>query len=89
MQTKLNRRSYLLGLGTALVATACVSTRDEPGVDRPVNAKPVASSSAAPMAVTYTCPMHPEIAKSAPGRCPICGMDLVKKENAKPEGSAR
>lgn len=28
----------------------------------------------------YTCPMHPEIIKDAPGSCPICGMDLVKKE---------
>ncbi|WP_069660353.1 efflux RND transporter periplasmic adaptor subunit [Arcticibacter eurypsychrophilus] len=26
----------------------------------------------------YTCPMHPQIIKEAPGLCPICGMDLVK-----------
>ena len=26
----------------------------------------------------YTCPMHPEIIRDAPGSCPICGMDLVK-----------
>ena len=25
----------------------------------------------------YTCPMHPEIIKDAPGACPVCGMDLV------------
>jgi Cu(I)/Ag(I) efflux system membrane fusion protein len=30
--------------------------------------------------VLYTCPMHPEIIRNAPGACPICGMDLVKKE---------
>ncbi|MDD2857205.1 MAG: copper-translocating P-type ATPase [Candidatus Nanopelagicales bacterium] len=24
----------------------------------------------------YTCPMHPEIIRDAPGRCPICGMHL-------------
>jgi Cu(I)/Ag(I) efflux system membrane fusion protein len=29
----------------------------------------------------YTCPMHPEIIRNAPGSCPICGMDLVKKES--------
>lgn len=29
--------------------------------------------------VLYTCPMHPQIIKNAPGQCPICGMDLVKK----------
>lgn len=28
---------------------------------------------------TYTCPMHPEIIRDAPGQCPICGMDLVEK----------
>ena len=28
----------------------------------------------------YTCPMHPEILRKAPGTCPVCGMDLVKKE---------
>lgn len=26
---------------------------------------------------TYTCPMHPEVVMSDPGRCAICGMDLV------------
>lgn len=25
----------------------------------------------------YTCPMHPQIIKDAPGSCPVCGMDLV------------
>ncbi|MCA9321954.1 MAG: heavy metal translocating P-type ATPase, partial [Planctomycetes bacterium] len=25
---------------------------------------------------TYTCPMHPEVVKQAPGPCPICGMAL-------------
>jgi membrane fusion protein, copper/silver efflux system len=30
--------------------------------------------------IVYTCPMHPEIIRNTPGSCPICGMDLVKKE---------
>ena len=25
----------------------------------------------------YTCPMHPQIVRDAPGDCPICGMSLV------------
>jgi membrane fusion protein, copper/silver efflux system len=33
----------------------------------------------------YTCPMHPQIIRHEPGNCPICGMPLVKKENAKRE----
>jgi len=31
---------------------------------------------AAAEAVEYTCPMHPEIVRPAPGSCPICGMAL-------------
>jgi Cu(I)/Ag(I) efflux system membrane fusion protein len=33
----------------------------------------------------YTCPMHPQIIRHEPGNCPICGMKLVKKENANRE----
>jgi len=29
--------------------------------------------------VYYTCPMHPEIHSLKPGKCPKCGMELVKK----------
>ena len=28
----------------------------------------------------YTCSMHPQIMQNNPGRCPICGMDLIKAE---------
>lgn len=30
----------------------------------------------AAVAAQYTCPMHPEIVRDAPGACPICGMAL-------------
>jgi len=30
----------------------------------------------APEGTQYTCPMHPEIVRDAPGDCPICGMAL-------------
>jgi Heavy metal binding domain len=49
---------------------------------------PQAHDQAAPMAGTYTCPMHPQVVRNAPGQCPICGMNLVKKESASPEGAA-
>jgi len=28
----------------------------------------------------YTCPMHPQVRADKPGKCPICGMTLVKKK---------
>lgn len=28
----------------------------------------------------YTCPMHPDIVRDQPGKCPICSMDLVPKQ---------
>lgn len=33
-------------------------------------------------AATYTCPMHDEVHSDDPdGECPICGMDLVPRED--------
>ena len=28
----------------------------------------------------YVCPMHPEVTSDKPGKCPKCGMTLVKKD---------
>ncbi len=39
-----------------------------PPEDRPVAPPPAGTQ--------YTCPMHPEIVRDAPGSCPICGMAL-------------
>jgi len=38
--------------------------------------------------VTYTCPMHPEVIKDKPGKCPKCGMKLVEKK-AMPSGTMK
>ncbi|HVA77995.1 MAG TPA: heavy metal translocating P-type ATPase [Candidatus Binataceae bacterium] len=38
--------------------------------------KSAARAAAAPPGSQYTCPMHPEIVRDAPGACPICGMAL-------------
>ncbi|MBZ0122195.1 MAG: heavy metal translocating P-type ATPase [Sandaracinaceae bacterium] len=37
---------------------------------------PVPSAAPASSTSTWTCPMHPEVVREAPGSCPICGMAL-------------
>ena len=42
----------------------------------------------------YSCPMHPEVVRSRPGKCPKCGMKLVAmkmkgKKMAKPTGEMK
>src|SRR5882672_11546457 len=39
-----------------------------------------ASKSDTSVTVLYTCTMHPEVLSDKPGKCPKCGMDLVKKK---------
>lgn len=34
----------------------------------------------------YTCPMHPQVRESGPGKCPICSMNLVKIQVDKSAG---
>jgi len=45
-------------------------------VDHPKHHQPQSSSSEQ----TYVCPMHPEVTSDKPGKCPKCGMALVKKK---------
>jgi Cu+-exporting ATPase len=44
-------------------------TKPSPSPNNPVGAAPSSAK-------LYTCPMHPEIVRDAPGSCPICGMAL-------------
>ena len=72
-------RPVLLSVATAAsLSMLAACARD------PAPTAPAASTSAAVVAKTeaariYVCPMHPHITSNAPGRCPICGMDLVLK----------
>jgi hypothetical protein len=43
--------------------------REEPGGKPPAHRHPDS--------MIYTCPMHPEVHHSGPGKCPKCGMTLV------------
>src|SRR5262245_12537715 len=50
---------------------------------------PRGTTDAGPTAAVYVCPMHPEIVRSRPGFCSICGMALepraIGQDRANPE----
>lgn len=66
------------------IVAAVMLGRREPG-DRAVGRRATPSVlaadvlPAAPAGERYTCPMHPEVVKGAPGDCPRCGMTLERQ----------
>jgi P-type Cu+ transporter len=50
--------------------------RDEPRVPLTDSLDPGLTTISSTDKIEYTCPMHPEIVRDAPGFCPICGMAL-------------
>ncbi|MET4142062.1 heavy metal-binding domain-containing protein [Pedobacter sp. UYP1] len=53
-----------------------VSGQTKPGLD-------IVKLKKAKIPVQYTCTMHPEVISNKPGKCPKCGMTLIKKTTAK------
>jgi hypothetical protein len=49
----------------------------------PVKAIADTSKKAKAAKVVYTCPMHTDVVSYKPGKCPKCGMTLVKKSDLK------
>ena len=62
-QSSLTRRQALLGL-SLLGLAACSRSGSTP-------------AKASPGIAYYTCSMHPSVHSPVPGKCPICGMDLI------------
>ena len=83
---KLHRLSYLsyLPLGAAIGLAGAILIWNPMSWTWLGGAEPVAlpDSGSAPQSVAlYTCGMHPEVIRHAPGTCPICGMKLVRKKD--------
>ena len=53
-----------------------LGTRDSGLVEHRTLRIPDPGSRVPPVSTKWTCPMHPEIVRDAPGSCPICGMAL-------------
>ena len=67
------RKSYIVKIiFLGFLAAGFVSCKNKPGKDAHAEHK---------KAQQYTCPMHPQIISDKPGKCPICGMDLVPKSS--------
>lgn len=71
--------NLLFIIGFVLVLTACGDDTQMQG-DKAASGETALEHAEKHMDPTYVCPMHPQIVKDEPGNCPICGMDLVKKE---------
>ncbi len=54
-----------------------------PGMDHSKMGRPEATATPQASPETYTCVMHAHIAEPTPGKCPICGMALVRKPEGK------
>lgn len=67
--------------------TGTLAIPDEGGAPETMAGEAEGAGEAAGQPTLYTCPMHPEIVRSEPGSCPICGMTLVPR-TAAPESDA-
>ena len=63
-------------LFSAATVFAAHSTTAVSDTTKTKKVKPVAK-------VQYTCTMHPEVVMDKPGKCPKCGMTLIKKTDTK------
>ncbi|MEJ2514032.1 MAG: efflux RND transporter periplasmic adaptor subunit [Gammaproteobacteria bacterium] len=63
----------VLGAGLLLAAAGCEPQSGSGTAE-------VQEHAAAHLDPEYVCPMHPDVTSDEPGRCPICGMDLVREK---------
>jgi Cu(I)/Ag(I) efflux system membrane fusion protein len=70
-------RTFQRVLWALLLVLAACGQGDPPPAAPPGHDHGGGAADGAPEAEYYTCPMHPSVKSEAPGRCPICGMDLV------------
>lgn len=94
-------KKYILPLASlillSIVFTACSNNATNDAASKPAAADSAAAfgttaaakdtSMTKATAVVYTCKMHPEVISDKPGKCPKCGMDLVKKDNLKKDST--
>ena len=64
--------------------TDSMAKPDETSVSDSMAMKATADTDMTPATADYyTCPMHPQVHRAKPGKCPICGMKLVLRRVSK------
>jgi Cu(I)/Ag(I) efflux system membrane fusion protein len=78
MKTKINlsKREYQI-IGIALVAGLFFGWLFFHGPAETKNREQIAEGTGQGKKTIWTCSMHPQIRMDKPGKCPICGMDLI------------
>lgn len=84
----LSPHRYALNGGEVVFCSANCKKRfaSDPSKYLPGDKQAPSGAATPPNAGGYTCPMHPEIVRDAPGSCPICGMALEPRTAAGDEG---
>jgi Cu+-exporting ATPase len=90
VDTRTAKFHYDLGDTTYYFCSAGCLEKFGADPDRYLNAGEAAQPQEAAEGTVWTCPMHPQIRRDAPGNCPICGMALeplepTAEEQANPE----
>ena len=75
----------LLALGGLIGTAALWLLHGQPPLSRFLGQAPKEKPADNGTVVKYVGPMHPQIVRDEPGKCPICGMELVKKVIRKDE----
>ena len=70
-------------LALSLVGFSQTQKRMDPAVKSPVVKSENQQKKNVSEKDVYTCPMHKEVQMDKPGKCPKCGMNLIKKISEK------
>jgi hypothetical protein len=74
--------ALLLSASLTVFAAAQSHIHDHSKMDMSSNTSLAKDTTRAIVKNKYTCPMHPEVISNKPGKCPKCGMTLVKVKSS-------
>ncbi|MDX1683814.1 MAG: efflux RND transporter periplasmic adaptor subunit [Saprospiraceae bacterium] len=73
----------LIGLGAGWLIASLFTKNKTTSIEESTHQHDAASDE---MGTTWTCSMHPQIRQEEPGKCPICGMDLIPVSSSQKSG---